>query len=175
MQKFHIGMRKLKSIVAVAFSFIIWQLIRIFLPMLEIHPVFAYIYSIIEMRETPEKTKDFGGRRIKATFIGLIIGLLFVTLSIFVSQFVSSQWLFILLEFLVILIGALCALCVAEVLGCKNFCGIAAIIAVICMVSHSGEDRYLYAVMRVLQTLIGVFSAMAVNVLIKKKESENDD
>lgn len=175
MRKIHIGMRKIKSLISVSLSFVIWEIIRIFLPMLEAHPVFAYIYAIIEMRETPDKTKNFGKLRIKATFVGLIIGLLFVTASVFFSQFIEGQWLSVFIEFLFILIGAFCSLCVAELVGCKNFCGIAAIIAVICMVSHSGEDRYLYAVMRVLQTLIGVFSAMVVNVVIKKKESEEND
>ena len=177
MQKFHIGMRKVKSLISVGLSFILWQIIRIFLPMLEIHPVFAYIYAIIEMRETPEKTKDFGKLRIKATIIGLVVGLVFVTASIFLSRYVSSEWAGILVEFVLILLATLCALCVAEIFGCRIFCGIAAIIAVICMVSHSGEDRYLYAVMRVFQTLIGVFSATVVNVCINKKEKsdkEND-
>lgn len=175
MQKFHIGMRKLKSLVAVSLSFVVWQIIRIFLPMLEAHPIFAYIYAIIEMRETPDKTKNFGKLRIKATLVGLVIGLLFVTASIFLSQFIRNEWLSILAEFALILVAALCSLCVAEIIGCRNFCGIAAIISVICMVSHSGEDRYLYAVMRVLQTLIGVFSAIVVNVMIKKKENEKNE
>lgn len=175
MQKFHIGMRKIKSLAAVALSFVIWQIIRIFLPMLEVHPIFGYIYALIEMRETPEKTKNFGKLRIKATFVGLIIGLLFVTISIFATQYIESSWLSVLAEFGIILIAALCALCIAEAVGCKNFCGIAAIIAVICMVSHSGEDRYLYAIMRVLQTLIGVFSAMVVNISINKKEKKKND
>lgn len=175
MQKIHIGMRKIKSLIAVSLSFVIWQIIRIFLPMLEVHPIFAYIYAIIEMRETPEKTKSFGKLRIKATFVGLVVGLIFVTASIFLSQHISADWLSIVIEFILILLAALCSLCIAELIGCKNFCGIAAIISVICMVSHSGEDRYLYAVMRVLQTLIGVFTAAAVNALInKKKEKEND-
>ena len=172
--RLHIGMRKIKSILAVSISFLIWQGIRIFLPMLEAHPIFAYIYSIIEMRESPEKTKNFGKLRIRATIIGLVIGLVFVTLSVYCSSKVTVEIWRIFVEFLFILVATLCSLCIAELFKCKNFCGIAAIITVICMVSHSGEDVYLYAVMRTIQTLIGVFSATIINVFVRKK-SENQD
>lgn len=168
--KFHIGMRKVKSLIALCVTFIIWQLIRVFLPMMEAHPVFAYIYSVIEIRETPDKTKKFGKLRIKATFIGLLVGLVFITLSVFVVSKIDSGILSCLTEFLFVLLATLISLIIAEKTKCENFCGIAAIIAIICMISHNEEDIYLYSIMRVVQTLIGVFSAMIINIFIKKKE-----
>ncbi len=170
--KLHIGMRKVKSLVALVVTFIIWQLIRVFLPMLEAHPVFAYIYSVIEIRETPDKTKKFGKLRIKATFIGLVVGLVFITLSVFVTSKIKTEMWQILTQFLFILLATLISLLVAENAKCENFCGIAAIISIICMVAHNEEDIYLYAIMRVVQTLIGVFSAMFINVFINKKEKK---
>lgn len=172
--KFHIGMRKIKSLLAVTLSFSVWQLIRLFFPMLDVHPLFAYIYSVIEMRESPEKTKDFGKLRIRATLTGLAVGLAFITLSAWVSPMMPTEWLHTGAEFGFILLATLCALCLAEVTGCKNFCGIAAIITIICMVSHNEEDIYLYAIMRVVQTLIGIFSAMLVNVFVRKKDINQD-
>ncbi|MBO5733485.1 MAG: FUSC family protein [Clostridia bacterium] len=168
--KLHVGMRKVKSLIALAVTFVIWQLIRIFLPMLEVHPVFAYIYSVIEIRETPEKTKKFGKLRIKATFIGLVVGLAFITLSLFITSKTDGEMWRILVDFLFVLLATLTSLVIAENTKCQNFCGIAAIITIICMVSHNEEDIYLYAIMRVIQTLIGVFSAMLVNVFIKKEK-----
>lgn len=168
--KIHIGMRKIKSLIALVGTFIIWQLIRVFLPMLEAHPVFAYIYSVIEIRETADKTKKFGKLRIKATFIGLIVGLVFITLSVFVASKINAEMWRVLTELLFILLATLVSLVAAENAKCENFCGIAAIITVICMVSHNEEDIYLYAIMRVVQTLIGVFSALLVNVFMNKKE-----
>lgn len=168
--KLHVGMRKVKSLIALAVTFVIWQLIRIFLPMLEVHPVFAYIYSVIEIRETPEKTKKFGKLRIKATFIGLVVGLVFITLSLFITSKTDGEMWRILVDFLFVLLATLTSLVIAENTKCQNFCGIAAIITIICMVSHNEEDIYLYAIMRVIQTLIGVFSAMLVNVFIKKEK-----
>ena len=170
----HIGMRKIKSLIAVALAFIVWGIIRIFLPQLEPHPIFAYIYAIIEIRDTAEKSKSFGFLRIKATLVGLSIGLIFVTISIWLTSLVTGEWQKIFIDFGLILIATLLALCAGEIFNCKNFCGIAAIIAVICMVSHSGEDRYLYAIMRVIQTLIGVFVAIFVNTFVGKEHIEDE-
>lgn len=169
--KIHIGMRKVKSLVALAVTFILWQGIRILFPMLETHPVFAYIYSVIEIRDTSEKTKKFSKLRIKATLIGLAVGLIFITLSVFVRDVISGENWQILAEFLLILIATLISLMAAEGARCETFCGIAAIITIICMISHNEEDIYFYAVMRVIQTLIGIFSALLINVFIKKREN----
>lgn len=168
----HIGMRKVKSLISLVISFIIWQLIRVPFPVLEVHPVFAYIYSVIEIRETPEKTKKFGKLRIKATFVGLVVGLVFITLLFFVASKISSDMWRVLAELSLILLATLVSLIFAEIIKCENFCGIAAIITIICMVSHNEQDIYLYAIMRVVQTLIGVFSATFINIFVKKREKQ---
>ena len=170
--KIHIGMRKIKSLIALGVAFIIWQLIRMSLPMLEAHPVFAYIYAVLEIRETPEKTKKFGKLRIKATFIGLVVGLVFITLSVFLSSKMNGEIGQLLIEVLLILIATLVSLVVSEITKCENFCGIAAIIAIICMVSQNEKNIYLYAVMRVIQTLIGILSAMMINLFVNKRGKE---
>ena len=170
--KLHIGMRKMKSLIALSITFVIWQLIRVFLPMLEVHPVFAYAYSVIEIRETPDKTKKFGQLRIKATFIGLIVGLVFMALSVFVASKINSEMWRILTELLFILLATLISLLIAENAECENFCALAAIIPIICMVAHNEQDIYLYAIMRGVQTLIGVFTAMFINVFINKNAKQ---
>lgn len=170
--KIHIGMRKVKSLLSVSVAFAIWQIIRLFLPMLEAHPVFAYIYAIVEMRESAEKTKNFGKLRIIATLTGLVVGLIFVAISLFATSNITSEFLKTLVEFVLVLVATLCSLCLAEVVHCKNFCGIAAIITVICMISHNEENVYLYAVMRVVQTLIGILSAMLINTFVPREKHE---
>lgn len=42
----HIGMRKIKSILAIFVGFCLWQILRIFIPGLEVHPIFIYIYGM---------------------------------------------------------------------------------------------------------------------------------
>lgn len=170
--KIHIGMRKVKSLLSVSVAFIIWHIIRLFLPMLEAHPVFAYIYAIVEMRESAEKTKNFGKLRIIATLTGLVVGLVFVAISLFVTSKITGEFLKTLVEFLLVLLATLSSLCLAEIVHCKNFCGISAIITVICMISHNEENVYLYAVMRVVQTLIGIGSAMLINTFVSKEKHE---
>ncbi|MBR3994405.1 MAG: hypothetical protein IKI97_03895 [Clostridia bacterium] len=168
--KIHIGMRKIKSVLAVGLSFVAWQGIRLFLPGLDIHPIFAYVYSISEIRESSEETRKFGKLRIRATLVGLVVGLLFIAMSVFITSKLDMNNLRLCVEFAVILIATLCSLCVAEILKCENFCGDASVITVICMVTHNEENIYLYAVMRVLQTLIGVFSATIINAFVMKRK-----
>lgn len=172
----HIGMRKLKSILAIFVGFWIWQLIRLFVPELELHPVFIYIYGVIEMRETSEKTVDFGKRRIKATFTALLIGLPVLLLSEYLQSLTELAWLQIAIEMAAILFGALVTLCVAEVVGCKTFCGLAAAILIILIVSHSDGEPLAYSVLRSVQTVIGVLVAWLINVKLfpyNGKTSEN--
>ncbi len=161
-----IGLRKWKSILALVLTFLLWQLIRIFLPSLELHPGFAYIYAITEMREEAAKTKLFGVRRIRATLVGLFVGLLFIALENMIFPLIENGVLRLGTELFIICIGVLLTLTVAQMTKCVNFCGVAAIIFVICLVWHVDDNRYLYAVLRVLQTVLGVLAAWLVNAKI---------
>jgi len=160
-----IGMRKIKSLLAVSLSFVIWQVVRIWLPQLEVHPLFGYVYSIIEMRDSAEKTKKFSKFRIKATLLGLATGLSALPLSVRFGAYAGSGIVHRLADMAIILTGILITLWLAELLGCENLCGIAAVIFVICLVRdrNSAVNIYLYAILRVCQTLLGIFSAWAVN------------
>lgn len=160
-----IGMRKIKSLLAVSLSFVIWQVVRIWLPQLEVHPLFGYVYSIIEMRDSAEKTRKFSKRRIKATLLGLAIGLSALPLSVRFGAYAGTGLRYMLTDMVIILVGILLTLWLAELLQCENFCGIAAVIFVICLVRdrNAAVNIYLYAILRVCQTLLGVFCAWVVN------------
>ena len=172
----HIGMRKLKSILAMIIGFGIWQLIRLAFPDLELHPIFIYIYSMIEIRDSSAKTVDLGKTRIKATFVALGVGLPILALVVFLQPMITIPWMYAALEVAMILIGTLLTLIIAEKAGCKAFCGLAAAIYIILIVGHANDGRYLYAFLRSLQTIIGVLVAWLVNVKLfpypgKKKEA----
>lgn len=160
----HIGMRKLKSILAIFIGFCLWQLLRIFLPELEVHPIFIYIYGLIEIRETSDKTVNNGRKRIKATFTAITIGLPVMLMTDHIKPFLTIEWIKLLVEISILLIGALIVLCVAEFVNCSPFCGLAAAIYMILLISHFDESMYLYSVMRAFQTIIGVTIAWFVNV-----------
>ena len=161
---YRIGMRKVKSILAICIGFVIWQLIRIPYPDLEVHPIFVYLYGMLEIRETSEKTKMMGVRRIKSTAVGLLVGLPMLALLILLQPFIETGWLLTGFQLLLILVGVLLSLTIGKLVGCDTLTGIAAMVFIIMMVSHGDNEWYLYAVLRALQTVIGVFVAWLLNV-----------
>ena len=160
----HIGMRKIKSLLAIVIAFCIWQPIRIVFPDLEVHPLFIYVYALIEIRDASEKTVNFGKERIKASLIALTIGLATVALCNAVKMYLAKDSLYTIVELIGILLGVLLTLSLTEKAGCKTFCGFAAAVFIILMVLHANDERYLYAFLRAAQTMIGVFVAMIINV-----------
>ena len=160
----HIGMRKWKSLLAIFISFWVWQLIRLVFPDLEVHPIYMYIYGLIEIRDTSEKTVDFGSRRLKATLSAFLVGLPLLALVDVVKGFVSAEWAFVAIDLLFVMVGVLIVFAVAQKLGCKTFCGIAAIIYIILLVSHSDDGRYIYCLLRAFQTVLAVGIAWLLNV-----------
>ncbi|NLK39290.1 MAG: hypothetical protein GX303_03440 [Clostridiales bacterium] len=162
----HVGMRKFKSVLAILLSFLIWQLIRIFVPSLRLHPLFAYFYAVLEMRDSAELTQINGRLRIKATAIGLLCGLMFIFIYLSIVPYVKNQFWAVVIELLTLLAGALFTLTVAEIAKCKNFCGVACTIFVICIIGYAEENAYYYAITRSAQTVLGVFSAWLFNSYI---------
>lgn len=161
----HVGLRKLKGILAIFIGFWIWQGIRLFFPDLEIHPMFVYIYGFLEIRETSDKTKDFGMLRIKATLVAILIGLPMLFLRIKLTHLFTDAWYLPLLDLVLILGGTLLVLEIAQKIGCKNFTGIAVVVFIILLIYHADDERYLYATLRAFQTIIGVFIAWLINVV----------
>ena len=162
----HIGMRKIKSLLAILIGFFIWQGIRLFFPDLEVHPLFIYIYGFLEVRDSSEKTKTLGMQRIKATAVAIVIGLPLLPLRIWMHSGLDQEILLIVLDLMLILLGSLVALQLAEKLRCGAMTGLAAVIYIILLLYHADDTRYLYAVLRASQTVIGVFVAWLVNVLL---------
>lgn len=160
----HIGMRKAKSILAIFVGFWLWQCVRIFFPALEVHPIYIYMYGLLEMRENSEKTLDLGHLRIKVTFIGLGIGLPILFFSDMLKAQLPHGWLHTGAELGFLLFGTLLTLVIAERADCRSYCGLAAVVFIILVVSHSDGEMLLYAVLRATQTIVGVFTAWLINV-----------
>ena len=160
----HVGLRKLKSLLAIFIGFWLWQGIRVFFPALEVHPIYIYIYGLIEIRDSSDKTKDLGKNRIKCTFTAIGTGLPFLAVLGWLQSMFTQSWIHIGLELALLLLGVLLTLLIAEKVGCKTFCGLAAAIFIIFMVSHNNDERYIYSVLRAFQTILGVFIAWLINV-----------
>lgn len=172
-----IGMRIGKSLIAIVMGFLIWQGLRVFFPDLEIHPVFIYMYSFLEIRDTSEKTKVFGIQRIKSTLIAMAIGLPMLVLRVYVHTHLADTVLVTAIDLAMILLGTLLTLWLGNKTGCGSMTGVAAAIFIILLIYHANEDRYIYSVLRASQTIIGVAVAWLVNVVLfpypgRKKESK---
>jgi len=162
----HIGMRKVKTLLSIVTGFLVWQLFRLVVPGLTVHPYFTYIYSMLEVRESSEKTREMSGRRLKVTIIGLLLGFAFLILTDYLTKRISLIWIKTVIELALILLGVLLTLVIAESAGCKTSCGLTAIVFIVVVVSHTTEDIYFYALQRLVQTLVGLFSAWLINVKI---------
>ncbi len=160
----HVGMRKLKSVLALFLGFWVWQLIRLLVPGLEVHPTFIYIYSVIEIRETSDKTKDMGGLRIRATLTAILVGLPGMLLYDGLKPLLTEGWVRSGVELTILLAGTLLTLIVAELVNCRSFCGLASIFFVLLALKHFEDSMYLYSILRVSQTLIAVGIAWVLNV-----------
>ena len=160
----HIGMRKVKSLLAVFVGFLFWQLLRLLIPELEVHPIFIYIYGMIEIRESSEKTMDYGKMRILATVLAVVIGIAWMFIYDGIAPLLTASWLSIGVQIATLLLGALVVLLVAELMKCRAFCGLAATIYLILMVSHFESSMYLFSIMRAVQTIVGVVIAWIINV-----------
>ena len=160
----HVGMRKLKSLLAIFVGFWIWQLIRLVFPSLEVHPLYIYIYGVIEMRDSSQKTVDMGRDRIKATFVAIGIGLPFLFLGRWLTGLAEPSWLSTGIDLSLLLLGTLLTLLLAEKTNCHAYCGLCAAIFIIFMLTQKDGEPVYYSVFRASQTLIGVFVAWLINV-----------
>ena len=159
-----VGTRKIKSLMAIFVGFWIWQAVRLIFPSLEVHPLYVYVYGLIEMRDSSQKTVDMGRDRIKATFLAIGIGLPFLFLGRWITSLTGPEWLDIAIDFSLLLLGTLLALILAEKANCNAFCGLCAAIFIIFMLTQKDGEPLYYSVFRASQTVIGVFVAWLINV-----------
>lgn len=160
----HIGMRKVKSLLAVLVGFLLWQLLRLVIPELEVHPIFIYIYGMIEIRESSEKTMDYGKMRIIATVVAVVIGIVWMLIYDGIAPLLTGDGVRVTAQVATLLLGALVVLVVAELMKCRAYCGLSATIYLILMVSHFESSMYLFSIMRAVQTIVGVVIAWIINV-----------
>ncbi|HHV50090.1 MAG TPA: hypothetical protein GXX54_00105 [Clostridiales bacterium] len=175
LESLHIGGRKAKSILAILLAFFVWQIPRAFLSGLSVHPLFAYMCAVLEMRESIEKTRSFGFRRVKSTGIGLVFGLVGIFIHTLIIPKIEIFWLSTAVELIIILSFVLLALSAAQLMKCDNFSSLAAICVIICLVGlREDTNLYIYALTRVSQTALGVFSALVVNRFIYPPKNKED-
>ncbi len=173
----HIGMRAGKGLLSILIGFFIWQGLRLFFPDLEVHPVFTYMYGFLEIRETTEKTKTLGIQRIKSTVVAMAVALPMLLARVFCHGNLASLTLVTAIDLIMILLGSVITLQLAQKAKCGSMTGLSVAIFIILLIYHADDARYVYALLRASQTVIGVGVAWLLNVVLfpypgKGKEEE---
>lgn len=156
---FRLGMRTIKSALAVMICILLFKVFDRGAPMI------AALAAVFSLRQDLTTSLSFGKSRVLGNSIGGGLALLYFV----VQQYFSNDFLveLLFLPLLVILVIVLSD-------GIGNNPGIISAIATLLMIALSvpqGESVY-YAFERVLDTFIGTFVAISINFLIRAKPIE---
>ena len=161
-----VGMRNVKTAVAVGICFLI------FLPFWSsgggeaamVGPFYACIAAIICMQGSVEQSVRQGVSRLIGTAIGGAAGLLVLLVDDLLEIPLLTG---VLLAGGVILVIWLC-----NAIHRPAASSIGAIVLCVFLINHSGDDRYLYALVRRGETAVGILGAGAVNRLLPDHREE---
>ncbi|NLM05352.1 MAG: FUSC family protein [Tissierellia bacterium] len=156
----HIGMRMIKTVIAVFISIFITNLIGGI-------PLNAAIAAIICLQATQEATVKKGKERVVGTFIGGFFSAIFLFL---IDTF--DVQLFTNLYYLIMSLLIIPVIKTAVTLKAPDSASSASIVMLITLLSYvKTEEKYLFVLLRVLDTLVGVFTSIIINLLLPKNKN----
>lgn len=148
-----IGMRTVKSALAVAVCLLSYEYLG-YAP-----PLYACIAAIICMQTDTQTTLKSGVSRISGTVIGGIIGIGFLFLNKLVLEGALIS--------LFIPVGIVVTIYMCLLLKQPHACAISGVALCAVMLIHGNDGmEYYYAIGRIIETAIGVFAAVMINILI---------
>lgn len=159
-----IGMRAVKTTVAVMVCFFLFLPFWVYTPvgendpLAQIGPFYACIAAIICMQSSVEQTVRQGVSRVIGTCIGGLVGLGVLLLDDLIANAVATGF--------IMGGGVLLTLWLCNLIKRPAACSIGCIVVCVVMLNHSGPDRYLYTLFRVAETLVGILVAVGVNRLL---------
>lgn len=160
--RFRLGMRTIKSALAVFLCILFFHVTNRGLPMI------AALSAVFSLRQDLTTTVSFGRSRIIGNTIGGFLAILyFLVKHFFHNDFLVELFLLPLLVIIVIVVSD----------GINNNSGIISAIATLLLIALSipqGES-YLYAIQRVLDTFIGTFIAIGINFFLRPPELEKKE
>lgn len=170
-----IGMRTLKTLVALGITFLIAWLVNYDTPF------YAGIAAILTIQPTPKKSIEYGKQRMVGTLVAGVISVLMVL----VYGYMPHK----LLEYLCLIIAVLIGFILCNLIKCKSSCAICGIVILAVMINHLTQDKYYYVISRVIETLVGIIVATGVNFIpsipkkvkplepppYQEKETDKDD
>lgn len=151
--KFLVGMRNLKTALAVFICIIISQLLQ-----LE-YPFYAVIATIIAMENSVTNSYTVGKNRMMGTLVGAAIGFVFAWIDPHSAVYSA--------------IGIVIVIYICNLLKWNKSISIASIVFLAIMLNlRPGESPFLYGMHRVADTLIGISVAVLVNYLVFPPDHE---
>ena len=147
-----IGMRNIKTTVAVAICLLLLY------PFENITPTPACFAAIICMQDSVEKTISQGLSR----FIGTLIGGVIAMIIVYIDMQINIRFILTILVIIGITTSIYCCNLVghgpATVAACFALC--------IVLLSYEDNARYSYAILRILETLLGIVVAVFINKVL---------
>ncbi|EPM8105780.1 FUSC family protein [Enterococcus hirae] len=160
--RFRLGMRTIKSALAVFLCILFFHVTDRGLPMI------AALSAVFSLCQDLTTTVSFGRSRIIGNSIGGFLGIIyFLVKNYFHNDFLVELFLLPVLVVIVIVVSD----------GINNNSGIISAIATLLLIALSvpqGESS-LYAIQRVLDTFIGTFIAIGINFFLRPPETEKKE
>lgn len=141
-----IGMRTIKTAIAVSLAIGISKLLRME------YPLYAAIAAIISMQNTLNESFKAGRNRVLGTMIGAMIGVVFA--------FINPE------SIILIGIGIIMVIYICNLLKWNSSISIAAVVFCVIMTSLDGKNPFFYGINRIFDTYIGIVVAVLVNYFI---------
>ncbi len=166
-----IGLRTIKTAVAVVVCYLLFLPFWIYAPLLSgsllshIAPVNACIAAVICMQSSIEQSFHQGVSRVVGTVLGGLVGLLFLLLDEWVKTPVATGLL---------LGGAIVvALWLCNLIKRPAACVMSCVVVCVILLNHGGQERYFYIIFRVLESTVGIAVALAVNRILPNHHKED--
>ncbi|SJZ75300.1 Aromatic acid exporter family member 1 [Pilibacter termitis] len=158
---FRLGMRTVKTGVAVFFCILLFGLLQ------RGNPMIACIAAVFSLRQDFTTSVSFGKSRIIGNTVGGACAVLYFLIAEHFQRHFLVQ-LFILPFFIVV--------CISFSNGIKNNAGIIASVATLLMISLNipENETISYAFQRVLDTFIGTFIAILMNITMREKAEQEE-
>lgn len=151
-----IGMRIIKSAVAVGICFLIY-----YLRGGSGVPFYSAIAALQCMQSYHKSSRTVAFRRMNGTFIGAFYGLIVIVVQCFVLVPHNIHYT---VYCAIVMLGVVASLYTAVVLNCQDAAYFSSVVFLCITMVHIGDENpYLFVLNRVVETLIGVIVGMLVN------------
>lgn len=168
-----VGMRTVKTAVAVVICFLLFLPFWVRVPpgghdpLKDVGPFYACIAAVICMQGTVGQSIKQGIFRLVGTAIGGLVGLALLLLGDLIQVPLVTG--------LLLGVGVLLTLWCCNLIKRPEACSIGCVVVCVVILNHPEEaERYLYTIFRILETMVGILVAVAVNRLLpdfRKKEN----